>query len=93
MSLYIWYRWLLKVILTPYHFPSVAATKTPILFLGTGEHLADLERFNPSSFVSKLLGMGDMRGLIEHVKDAQVRCASERMPVVPLLTRCVGFVR
>ncbi|BFZ53324.1 Signal recognition particle [Savitreella phatthalungensis] len=47
---------------------AVAATKTPISFIGTGEHMYDLERFAPQSFVSKLLGMGDIAGLIEHVK-------------------------
>lgn len=46
---------------------SVAATKTPIIFLGVGEHLNDLERFAPQPFVSKLLGMGDMQGLFEHM--------------------------
>lgn len=46
---------------------SVAATKTPIIFLGTGEHLNDLERFAPQPFISKLLGMGDMQGLVEHM--------------------------
>lgn len=46
---------------------SVAATKTPIIFLGTGEHLHDLERFSPQPFVSKLLGMGDVQGLMEHM--------------------------
>lgn len=45
----------------------VAATKTPIIFLGTGEHLHDLEKFAPQPFVSKLLGMGDMQGLMEHM--------------------------
>jgi signal recognition particle subunit SRP54 len=45
----------------------VAATKTPIIFLGTGEHLNDLERFAPQPFVSKLLGMGDVQGLVEHM--------------------------
>lgn len=49
-------------------FPlSVAATKTPIIFLGTGEHLNDLERFSPQPFISKLLGRGDMQGLMEHM--------------------------
>ena len=47
---------------------AVAATKTPISFIGTGEHMYDLEKFIPQSFVSKLLGMGDIQGLIEHVK-------------------------
>ena len=47
---------------------AVAATHTPIAFVGTGEHMLDLERFQPKSFISKLLGMGDMEGLIEHVQ-------------------------
>lgn len=46
---------------------AVAATKTPIIFLSTGEHLNDLERFAPQPFISKLLGMGDMQGLVEHM--------------------------
>jgi signal recognition particle subunit SRP54 len=48
---------------------SVAATKTPIIFLGVGEHLTDLEKFSPQPFISKLLGMGDMQGLMEHMQD------------------------
>jgi signal recognition particle subunit SRP54 len=47
---------------------AVAATQTPIIFLGTGEHMMDLERFAPKPFISKLLGYGDMTGLIEHVQ-------------------------
>jgi len=48
---------------------SVAATKTPIIFLGTGEHLTDLDRFLPQPFISKLLGLGDVQGLMEHMQD------------------------
>ncbi|PNS21116.1 Signal recognition particle [Sphaceloma murrayae] len=51
---------------------AVAATRTPIVFIGTGEHLLDLERFNPQGFVSKLLGMGDMMGLVEHVQSLKL---------------------
>ncbi|KAF1813611.1 signal recognition particle protein [Eremomyces bilateralis CBS 781.70] len=47
---------------------AVATTHTPIIFLGSGEHLLDLERFEPERFVSKLLGLGDMAGLVEHVQ-------------------------
>ena len=39
------------------------------MFIGTGEHLQDLERFSPRPFISKMLGMGDMQGLMEHVQD------------------------
>ncbi|KAI0256809.1 signal recognition particle protein [Lactifluus subvellereus] len=48
---------------------AVAATKTPIIFLGTGEHLTDLDRFSPQPFISKLLGLGDVQGLMEHMQD------------------------
>lgn len=47
---------------------AVAATHTPIIFLGTGEHTLDLDRFAPRPFVSRLLGYGDMSGLIEHMQ-------------------------
>ncbi|EEQ89221.1 signal recognition particle protein [Blastomyces dermatitidis ER-3] len=47
---------------------AVAATHTPIIFLGTGEHMLDLERFAPKPFIQKLLGMGDMASLVEHVQ-------------------------
>ncbi|EXJ60752.1 signal recognition particle protein [Cladophialophora yegresii CBS 114405] len=47
---------------------AAAATHTSIIFLGTGEHLADLERFDARSFISKLLGYGDMSGLIDHIQ-------------------------
>ena len=51
---------------------AVAATHTPIVFIGTGEHLLDLEKFQPQGFVSKLLGMGDMQGLVEHVQSLKL---------------------
>lgn len=51
---------------------AVAATHTPIVYIGTGEHMFDLERFAPQQFVSKLLGMGDMVGLVEHVQSLKL---------------------
>lgn len=51
---------------------AVAATHTPIVFLGTGEHMLDFEKFAPQQFVSKLLGMGDMQGLVEHVQSLKL---------------------
>lgn len=44
-------------------------TKTPIIFLGVGEHLHDLDKFAPQPFISKLLGLGDVQGLMEHMQD------------------------
>lgn len=45
-------------------------TKAPVFFIGTGEKPADLETFNPSAFVSRILGMGDLEGLLEKVHGA-----------------------
>ncbi|KAL7550081.1 hypothetical protein ACHAWF_013314 [Thalassiosira exigua] len=47
---------------------AVAATGSPIAFLGNGERFEDLDPFNARSFVSKLLGFGDVRGLMEEMK-------------------------
>ncbi len=40
----------------------------PIAFIGTGERVEDFERFDPTGFVSRLLGMGDIKALIEKVE-------------------------
>ncbi len=40
----------------------------PIAFIGTGEKVEDFERFDPAGFVSRLLGMGDIKALIEKVE-------------------------
>lgn len=48
---------------------SVAATNSPIIFIGTGEHIDDLEPFKTKPFISKLLGMGDIEGLIDKVNE------------------------
>jgi signal recognition particle subunit SRP54 len=51
---------------------SVAATKSPIIFIGTGEHIDDFEPFKTKPFISKLLGMGDIQGLVEKVSDLKL---------------------
>eukprot|EP00123_Amoebidium_parasiticum_P018418 comp24197_c0_seq3/m.44416 comp24197_c0_seq3/g.44416 ORF comp24197_c0_seq3/g.44416 comp24197_c0_seq3/m.44416 type:complete len:505 (-) comp24197_c0_seq3:191-1705(-) len=48
---------------------AVAATHSPIIFIGTGEHLDDLESFKLQPFVSKLLGKGDIKGFVETVQE------------------------
>lgn len=51
---------------------AVAATQTPIVFIGTGEHINDLELFSPKSFISQLLGIGDLEGFLDHVQGLQL---------------------
>jgi len=47
-----------------------AETKASVYFITTGEKINDIEEFNPKSFLSRLLGMGDLESLIEKIKSA-----------------------
>ncbi|MEK6932430.1 MAG: signal recognition particle protein Srp54 [Nanoarchaeota archaeon] len=47
-----------------------STTNAKIKFIGVGEKVDDLETFNPKSFVSRLLGMGDLEALLEKARDA-----------------------
>lgn len=40
----------------------------PIAFIGSGEKVEDLERFDPAGFISRLLGMGDIKALLEKIE-------------------------
>jgi signal recognition particle subunit SRP54 len=51
---------------------AVAATGAPIKFIGTGEGMDAIEPFNPTKFAGRLLGMSDIQGLIEKVREAQI---------------------
>uniref|UniRef100_A0A5S6QUH6 Signal recognition particle 54 kDa protein n=1 Tax=Trichuris muris TaxID=70415 RepID=A0A5S6QUH6_TRIMR len=51
---------------------AVAATHSPIIFIGTGEHIDDFEPFKVKPFVQKLLGMGDIEGLIDKVSELKL---------------------
>ncbi len=42
-----------------------AVTGRPILYIGMGEKLSDLEQFYPDRMASRILGMGDILSLIE----------------------------
>lgn len=48
---------------------AVAATESPITFIGTGEHFNNFEQFDASSFIKRLLGLGDLGKMVEIVKD------------------------
>ena len=45
-----------------------AVTGRPILYIGMGEKLSDLEQFYPDRMASRILGMGDVLTLIEKVQ-------------------------
>ncbi len=46
------------------------ATGRPILFLGVGEKLDGLEVFDPTRLAGRILGMGDVVGLVERARQA-----------------------
>ena len=54
-----------------------AVTGKPILYIGMGEKLSDLEQFYPDRMASRILGMGDVMSLIEKV-EAQVDAEKAR---------------
>jgi signal recognition particle subunit SRP54 len=60
-----------------------AATGVPIKFLGTGETLDKLEEFRPEGLASRILGMGDIVGLVqdfeEVVDEKQAEADAERL--------------
>ena len=49
---------------------AVAGTQSPVIFIGTGEHFDDFEPFEASGFIKRLLGLGDLSGLMKTVKEA-----------------------
>jgi signal recognition particle subunit SRP54 len=48
---------------------AVAEIGAPIKFIGTGERVEDFEAFDPDRFISRLLGMGDIRTLLERAEE------------------------
>lgn len=50
---------------------AVAVTGAPIKFIGTGEKLDELDIFKPKRFVARILGLGDLEGLLERMKELE----------------------
>ena len=56
-----------------------AVTGKPILFIGMGEKLDDLEQFYPDRMASRILGMGDVETLIEKAQNAIDEEAAQKL--------------
>ena len=52
---------------------AVVATGAKVMFIGTGERIDDLELFSPTRFVGRLLGMGDIKALLEMAKGLELQ--------------------
>ncbi|NQX83822.1 MAG: signal recognition particle protein [Mycoplasmataceae bacterium] len=53
--------------------------KIPAKFIGTGEKVEDLEMFYPDRMAERILGMGDIRTLVEKVEEISDEKKTERM--------------
>jgi hypothetical protein len=62
----------INIVDTKFSLFRIAATQSPIIFIGTGEHIDDFETFKVKPFVQKLLGMGDIEGLIDKVNELKL---------------------
>jgi signal recognition particle subunit SRP54 len=51
---------------------AVAETGAGVAFIGTGETVDDFEKFEPDGFISRLLGMGDIKALVEKAEEAML---------------------
>src|SRR6478735_9890490 len=50
-----------------------AVTGAKIFFIGNGERIDDLEVFSPTRFVGRLLGMGDIKAILDLAKDLEIQ--------------------
>ncbi len=49
---------------------AVSETNSGVAFIGTGEKIDDFEKFESDGFISQLLGMGDIKSLIEAAEES-----------------------
>jgi signal recognition particle subunit SRP54 len=54
-------------------------TKVPIKFVGVGEKLDRLEEFHPERMAQRILGQGDLMGLVEKVMKVQAELSQEEI--------------
>jgi len=54
-------------------------TKAGVCFITNGEKINDLEEFEPESFLSRLLGMGDLKNLLEKIKSVTNEKEQEKL--------------
>jgi signal recognition particle subunit SRP54 len=58
---------------------AVGATGAKVFFIGTGERVDDLEEFSATRFVGRLLGMGDLKALLDMAKQVKGQIDEKRV--------------
>ena len=56
-----------------------AATGAQVMYIGTGERIDDLEKFAPTRFVGRLLGMGDVQAVLDLAKRLETEADDVRL--------------
>ena len=73
-----------------------AVTGKPILYVGMGEKLSDLEQFYPSRMASRILGMGDVLSLIEkaeaEIDEDQAKQLTQKMKKMGGMSGILGML-
>lgn len=52
---------------------ATSVTGAKVKFIGVGEKLEDFEMYDPTRFVSRLLGLGDLQTLLEKAKEIEIK--------------------
>ncbi len=53
--------------------------RLPLVFVGVGERPEDLEPFEPGRMADRILGLGDLSGLVEKLQEAGVTARAEKL--------------
>jgi len=53
-------------------------TKSPVYYITTGEKILDIQEFDPEAFISRILGLGDLKGLLEKIETAVDKKTAEK---------------
>jgi len=51
---------------------AAAATGAKIYFIGVGENIEDIEAYDAASFVGRLLGIGDIKGILRKIEEMKL---------------------
>jgi len=54
-------------------------TQAPVFFITTGEKINDIETFDPVSFISRILGMGDLKTLLDKIESVTDAKSQEKL--------------
>ncbi len=55
-------------------------TNAPVLFIGTGEKIDDMQEFEAERYLSRIMGHGDLKGLLEKAKEISEEQETELSP-------------